>query len=436
MLPLLLLLSCSRSDEHTHADGPETYTCPMHPDVAQQGPGTCPVCGMDLVRQGGHGDHAEAIEITDDLRYLLEPATDAVVARISTVQPVSRAMRVSIEAPGIITYDTRRTFTIPARFGGRIEQLNIRYNFQPVRKGEKIMEVYSPELVTAQREYLFLLESDPHNTQLINAARQKLQLLGVNDAQINQLARTRKPQYALAIYSPYNGYVTEAGSPQGPPPIQATGTAGGGGGMGAMGGGGGMGASPSPAQAAPAGGAQAGTNISLREGMYVSTGQPLFRVVNAEQLWAEFDIPAAQATQISQGDPIRITMVQNDFSYLGSVNLVQPFFNEGGNFVKLRASVPAGNGQLQVGQLVQGTLTDRTEPALWIPRESVWDLGTRHIAFLQQGGVFRPVEINTGRRSGNMVEVTSGLTQASVIASNAQFLMDSESFIRVNPGTN
>src|SRR3546814_14261850 len=99
--------------------------------------------------------------------------------------------------------------TIAVLFGGRIEKMYVHYQLEPVRKGQKIMEIYSPEIVTAQRELLYLLESDPGNASLIGASRQKLRLLGLTDEQINRLTETGEESYSLAIYSPYRGYLYE-----------------------------------------------------------------------------------------------------------------------------------------------------------------------------------------------------------------------------------
>src|SRR5687767_6956281 len=155
---LLFALGCNKSDEHAeHAD---TYTCPMHPTVISDKPGTCPVCGMDLVRKARAG---EEVEITEDLSKLIKSPNETVIAAIKTIKGEYKSMPVSTEAQGIVTYDTRNIYTIPARIGGRLEKVFIKYAFQQVRKGEKVAEIYSPELVTAQRELVFLREHDSKN---------------------------------------------------------------------------------------------------------------------------------------------------------------------------------------------------------------------------------------------------------------------------------
>src|SRR5688500_15496931 len=152
---LVTLTSCGHNGDH--AENADTYTCPMHPTVVSDRPGSCPVCGMDLVRKARAG---EAVEITEDLSKLIKSPNEIVVASIKTIKGEYKSVPVTVQAQGVVTYDTRKIFTIPARVGGRIEKIYLKHAFQQVAKGQKIAEVYSPELIKAQRELLFLLEND------------------------------------------------------------------------------------------------------------------------------------------------------------------------------------------------------------------------------------------------------------------------------------
>ncbi|MBF8961700.1 efflux RND transporter periplasmic adaptor subunit [Pontibacter sp. FD36] len=428
LLTALLVAACS-VEEKTHAQGETEYTCPMHPQIVQNKPGTCPVCGMDLVPKTVHG---EGVEITEDLAFLLKPTTGTVVASITTTKPAQKATQTTVQLDGIITYDPRRVYTVPARVAGRIEKLFVKYNFQPIRKGQKLMEVYSPDLITAQRELLYLVKASPEDQQLISSARQKLQYLGATDEQINRLIRNGEESYTFTLYSPYDGYVIDLNTAS---PAASTGmaaatpAAGSGGGMDAMGGGGA--ATPTPPSGASTN--PAGQAIQLREGMYVSVGQPLVQVVNAEQLWAEFNVPAGELQALSKGTPVKISFPQIPGEQLdGKVDFFQPFFDEGESFAKVRVYLP-GNAKLAMaGQLVTATARVDTAPALWVPQAAVLDIGTKTVAFRKMNGVFEPVTVTTGARAGHEIQITAGLEQTDVIATNAQFLVDSESFIKVN----
>jgi Cu(I)/Ag(I) efflux system membrane fusion protein len=112
------------------------------------------------------------------------------------------------ELLGIVTYDTRSIYTIPTRIGGRLEKVFLKYNFQPVTKGMKIAEVYSPELISAQRELLFLILNDADNKALIEGAIRRLKFLGATEKQVADLMKDQQVHNTFSIYSPYDGYVT------------------------------------------------------------------------------------------------------------------------------------------------------------------------------------------------------------------------------------
>lgn len=450
---LLMLAGCNRCNEnkestapanpnvgmhtgHNHANEEEAYTCPMHPQIVQDKPGSCPICGMDLVKKGNSG--GDSLAVNAELKALLQPTNSVVVANIATVHPERRSESVTVEANGIVTYDTRRLYTIPARFGGRVEKLYVRFNYQPIRKGQKLLELYSPDIVAAQRELLYLLDADADNAPLIAAAKQKLRLLGVTDGQITDLVRTHKPSYSLAVFSPYDGYVVEenAATPAAPTPVSGGMTGGGQTGMG----GGGM-TSPGadeitfaqPSPSTGAGGGTIGGSLLLREGQYVQTGQTLFRVANASLLWAEFRLYARDAVGIKPGDALTISFDQTGGpSRPARVSFVVPFVENGNPFVTIRAYL-SGSNSVRVGQLARAQINRKATEGLWVPATAVLDLGNEQVVFVQgeTKNTYRPVRVQAGVRSGDSVAIRSGLTEEQIVAQNAQFLIDSESFVNV-----
>lgn len=412
----MLLSSCNRKDEHA---GHDQYTCPMHPTIIQDKPGTCPICGMELVKKGQPGEN---VKITAELNYLLKPTNAMVISSIRTVLPVQKTLSVTTKANGIITYDTRRFTSIPIRFGGRIEKLLIRYNFQPVRIGQKILEIYSPELLTAQRDLLYLLKSDKENVQLIEGAKEKLRLLGVSDSQIGQLVSTGQETYSFSVFSPVDGYVVEEAALTAlatSPNAKATPSMDGG-----MAGGG---SSNSKLASNPI----SNSELLTREGMYVSTGQVIFKAVNTRYLWAEFDVYQRDAASINVNDPVHLTFDNTLEAVEAKVNFVQPFFKSGESFVKVRVYLSNDANKFRVGQLVTASFSIPSKDSIWIPISARLDLGTKEIVFTRRRGVFRPKEIVIGRQSGYWIEVVNGLESSDSLAYNAQFMVDSESFIKV-----
>lgn len=408
VLLMLLVLACNTKETAQH----DTYTCPMHPTVVSDKPGTCPVCGMDLVRKAREG---EEVKITEDLVQRTKSPNEVVIASIKTVKAEHNALPVALTVQGIVTYDTRNSYMIPARVGGRLEKVYIKYAYQPVRKGQKIAEIYSPELLTAQRELLYLVQHDAANTSLVESAKSKLYLLGASQQQVDNLVRQQKISNTFTIYSPYDGYVVSDSNA--PSTTSVTAPAASGGGMGdAMG----------SAQTSVSSNAINTTSTILREGTYVSTGATLFKVVNTSALRIELDLPIQDTDLVKKGDAIELDLGSTG-KQKATIDFVQPFFSEQQNFLKVRVYLK--NTALPVGQLVKATVFLEAKEALWLPKESVQDLGLQKIVFIKERGVFKPQQVTTGITANNMITV-KGISSADEIAANAQYLVDSESFIK------
>lgn len=443
ILPLALLLGACGADQkptvttgaaaaatdeaHDHEAAGDVYTCPMHPQIIRNKPGDCPICGMALVKKpkaGGAQAPASA-----SLQNLLKSPDATVVSTQATVYPSADAPDLTLTLTGRVEYDTRRTEVIAARFGGRIEKLLVRYNYQPVTKGQKLLEVYSPELVTAQQELLFILTQDAGNQTLLRGARQKLRLLGLTNAQISRTIATRKPTYSVAIYSPYTGYVVEQPPQPGaalPPPPAPTGSGMGSGGGDPMGGGASSAASAPAASTVPA---EAG--LTLTEGAYVTTGQTLFRVVNTKQVWGVFEPRPDELAALQVGQTIRVLPENNPARALTArIALIEPFFREGTRTGAVRVHLNNSDERLRSGALLTGTVNVPAAGGLWLPRAAVVDLGNREVAFVRRNGAFQTVPVQTGRRSAERVQVLQGVSAQDAVATNAQFLVDSEGFVQ------
>ena len=422
MLLVLLTLvgSCNKGGEHAeHAD---TYTCPMHPTVISDRPGTCPVCGMDLVRKARAG---EEVEITEELSKLLKSPNETVIASIKTIKGEYKSMPVSTEAQGVVTYDTRNIYTIPARIGGRLEKVFLKYAFQQVKKGQKIAEIYSPELLTAQRELLFLLENDAENKVLNQSAKERLKLLGASDSQINDLVQSKEPKNTFAIYSPQEGYVLSDTQQTPVAPMTSQNPSASSGGMSdGMGG-----RSSASAATSDASTPNIGAGL-VREGSYVSSGQTLFKVVNPAALRVELNIASTLIGSVKKEGKVTLDFGDQHHAE-GTIDFVQPFFNEGQEFLTVRVYTK-NTDRLHIGHLVKAVIEGSAVEALWVPKEAVLHLGVDDIVFIKEKNVFKPKKVVTGIRTENNIEVKQGLSSSDEIASNGQYLIDSESFIKTN----
>lgn len=415
---LSALASCNRKNDH--AGHNDTYTCPMHPTVVSDRPSTCPVCGMDLVRKARPG---EEVEITEDLAKLIKSPNEVVVANIKTIRPTYKSQRTSLEAHGVVTYDTRNIQTIAARVGGRLEKVYLKYEFQPVKKGQPVAAIYSPELITSQRELLFLLENDPDNTTLIESAKRKLALLGMSSAQVNRLIERRETGNTFTVYSPHSGYLI-TGQPGQVQRSNATSAA-------DEGMKNGMASGMSSAPASPSVSSASNTTSSLiREGSYVSAGQPMFTIVNTNALRVELNLSATNAAFLQKGDSILLDYGHGRKEQT-TIDLVQPYFENGQDFIKVRV-VTKRTDDLHIGELVAATIQLPAIESLWVPREAVLYLGTQQIVFIKERGVLKPKTVTTGIKANAEIQITSGLASADEIAANAQYLIDSENFIKTD----
>jgi Cu(I)/Ag(I) efflux system membrane fusion protein len=407
---LLLAFAITSCNSDKHAEHADTYTCPMHPTVISDKPGVCPVCGMDLVRKAREG---EEVKITEDLAKLIKSPNEVVASSIKTIKPTYKAMDGSIEALGVVTYDSRNVYTVPARIGGRLEKVYLKYPFQKVSKGQKIAEIYSPELITAQREFLYLLENDPGNTDLINGSKNKLLLLGFSAAQIDELIRRKEPSLTFSIYSAYDGYVIK--DDQRAPAASTSSVAK----MNSMAGAGTV-ASADPSSV--------NSGELIRAGSYVSPGQTIFKIVNTSSLFVELNLPVSEAGAVKTNGEISLDMGDGILEKK-TIGLVEPFFERGEEFVKLRVYIKRTEN-IQIGRLVKATLTVHSPETLWVPKEAIVDLGLDHVVFVKDRDVFKSKKVSTGIRTGGWIEIKTGLASSDELAGNAQYLVDSESFIK------
>ena len=438
--PVLLLVLALLAGCHGQAHGPESqapaqpiassaamqYTCPMHPQIVRDAPGQCSICGMDLVPKV-LDNAVTAATSSADLGQVSQAPNAAVLAAVATVRPVAKGTAAdTLTLPGVVDYDPRRSRAVAARFGGRIELLAVRFNYQPVRRGQKLLELYSPELVTAEQELIFLLENDAANAPLVSGARQKLRLLGLTDQQLAGLARTRRASYRVAIFSPYDGYVVETLAANAPTPATGAATTGG------MSDG-----SPSEPTGNSAAGPAQPQPLTLTEGAYVSTDQTLFQVVNTDQVWGIFQPTPAELGRLRPGQQLRVVAEGTDLpARTARLNLVEPEFRTGATVAAVRVYLPNPQGRLRRGQRLTGQLVPTFALAgagsFWLPRTAVVDLGTRQVAFVRRGATFVPVAVQVGQRTTGQVQVLRGLTGSEEVAANGQYLIDSEGFIQTS----
>jgi len=400
---VILFTSCKnkRSTVIEDTQKKELWTCSMHPEIIRDKPGTCPICGMDLIRKKENSVAINDIQLND----LLQP-TDRFVISAIPVTTIKRAtVPIQVDALGTVAYDTRLVNTISARVTGRIEKLYVKYRYQHVMKGERIMDIYSPELLTTEQELLFLLKNDPGNSALINAAKQKLLLLGMNDGQLQQIIKTQKPSLTVAVYSNNSGHIHEAGNT--------------------------MPGTNNNEQKMDL--SRVTEELPIKEGMYIEKGQIIFQIFNVDKSWVLLNIFPEYQGFVKPGDAVRVipeTVPANNFR--ARIDFIEPFYRKENKTLTARLYFNNSELEIPIGSQVRATIFSNTKETDWLPKDAVLSLGIGRVVFIKTGGGFKVHKVETGLAYENKIQILSGLAATDSVAANAQFLTDSESFIKIN----
>ena len=402
LLSTLLLTACSDKKKQpatVQAKSDAKYTCPMHPQILEDHPGSCPICGMTLVKKSGQASESSGIS----LNTVLEPINSTVISTVAAITPEQRRVATTISAQGYLDFDARMFNNIASRYSGRIEKLYIKYAFQEIHQGQRIFDIYSSDMVTAQQDLIYLIKNSPAETGLINAAKQKLLLLGMTDEQVSQIIQTGKAFYSLPVYSAYEGHVHDM------PHSQMAGAS----------------DTEIPSDYVN------NLPLSIKEGMYFEKGQNLFNVVNPHMLWAIIKIDQSLIATIKLNQPVKITLPDVPGKTLNAkVDFIEPVLREGDKTTSIRVYIDNMDHELKVNSLVKAEIQTGNTNGLWIPRTALVNLGRTQIVWLKNGPVFQAKQVSTGITSGNEILITKGLAATDSVASNPQYLTDSESFTK------
>ena len=397
------ITSCNnkgKTDHTAHDQQQEVYTCPMHPEIIRNAPGSCPICGMDLVKKETGSGAIKDVQ----LEALLKPVNSFVVSTVEVTTIEQREEDIELDVVGTVAYDTRQAGAISSRVNGRIEKLYVRYKYQPVQKGQRIMDIYSPELMTAQQNLLFLLRNDPGNTSLIDAAKDRLRLMGMSASQVATLVRNGSAIYSVPVYSNYSGFVTDINNSTNTPSAdnmqQAVTTS---------------------------------QELVIKEGMYVQSGQAVFTVYDQSRAWVLLDIYPEQQTLVQVGNPVRIVPETSPSeNFRATIDYIEPVFRTGKKTVAARVYFNNATRMLPIGSRVTANIFAKPKAARWLPKEAVLSLGRDRIVFKKEEAGFRATRITAGIEVNRHVQVLTGLQKDDIVAVNAQFLVDNEAFIKAN----
>ena len=356
------------------------------------------------------------------LQNVLAPANKTVLSNAETIHPIVKNITQTVYASGFIAFDERRNNKVAVRTGGRIEKLYVKLNFQYIHKGDKVLQLYSPELNTYQEEYLHHLKTKS-DTNLLEATKQKLELLGLSEKQISEIETSGQTLKSITVYSPYDGFIFYDFQQQKNSSSQNASSASSG-----------MNGMSNTQQAITANTMQSTARIS--EGDYVTKGQTLFVLNDCEEVYAIVAFDANEGAEIKANLPVKIkSQLLPDDSINASINFMEPAFKEGQKFIQARVYLKNKTLKLKINSIVNAELESKGN-YLVVPSSSILSLGNRKFVWLKienaqkENKMLQATEVIVGKETDGFTQIISGITDQDEIAKDAGYLLDSESLIK------
>ena len=361
--------------EHAAKHADPRYICPMHPQIVQDEPGSCPICGMDLVRKEIEAQPRKqpVVSISNAVIQTMGVRTEpAIIDNLTT----------KIRAVGRIDYDETRLTHIHPRASGWMEKLHLRAEGDPVKKGQLLGELYSPEILSAQVDYLIAL--DQSSDLKMEKARNGLRLLGVADSTIKRIEKSGETLNTVPLYAPSSGVITL---------------------------------------------------LTAREGMYVQPQMEIFTIAELSKIWVLVDIFEHQIDWLKLGASAEISVpAYPGKTWLGKVDYIYPEMDPDSRTLKVRLAFDNPDSLLKANMFAEVSIDgQQREQAVVIPSPALIETGERSSVVVALGdGRFQPVDVITGIRSNGYVEILSGVQAGERVVVSGQFLIDSESSLQAS----
>jgi membrane fusion protein, copper/silver efflux system len=368
-----------KDGEHEYVQDPITklWTCAMHPQIKMKEPGNCPICGMELVPLEEDSDTKEKIDPSEIV--MSEEAIQLANVQTSVVEKSDAVKEIHIL--GRVKADERKLYSQVSHIPGRIERLYVNFTGEKVRIGQKIVRLYSPDLISAQKELFEAIKSKSIYPQLYTAARNKLKLWKLTDEQISSIEKSGAVQEEIDILSDYNGYVMKR-------------------------------------------------NVEL--GDHIKTGGKLFDIANLSTVWVMFEAYEADIPWIQLNNVVNFTIQaipNKDFK--GKVTYVDPFVSSNTRVAKVRVELNNPGSKLLPEMYATGiihAILPNVKNAILVPKSAVLWTGKRAVVYVKVphektiSFVYR--EIILGEDAGQFYIVKEGLNEGEVVATNGVFRID------------
>ena len=398
IIGIAIYFFAKKSDNHSEMEHQnEVYTCSMHPEIIRDKPGNCPICGMTLVKKITENNSVEDNSIDN----LIKPTDNFIVGNYQTTTAIDTTLSSEINLPGIVGYDPNSSVNIAARMSGRIERMYVNYKYQKVNKGQKLFDLYSPELLTEQQNFIYMVINDVENPSIIDASRQKLLLYGMTQNQINALSNSKKVNPLITIYSPASGI------------IEGTAT---------------MDNTTNPVMQSASNNTEV---LNVKEGSYIKKGEIIFKLLNTDKVWGIFNVIQGYNSLVKANQSIRITSELDKDEFMDAkINFVETQLNAADKTNRIRVYLNNNKLKLPVGLRLQGAVKTNAVKGIWIQKQAMVSIGNKKIVFLKMENGFKASSIKTGIEIDDFIQIMEGISVKDTIAKNAQYLIDSESFIK------
>jgi len=369
---LMFAVACGNKNEQASQTSEEKYTCPMHPQVVQDKPGSCPICGMDLVKMGAASADASIMLNESQIR----------LANITTTLSRLENIGESTVLNGRLMINEEQTEVVSSRVPGRIEKLYFKEVGQRVGKGQPLFEIYSEQLLTLQQEYLLALRQldelkQPRYESFVKASEKKLFLFGMTDPQVKQLGERRKADVRTIFLAPASGIIAR---------------------------------------------------IDASEGQYVSEGSPMYRIEKLDQIWVEADLYPGESSLVKIGDVVRVQVSGYESTPIdGRVTFMSPEYKPESQIVAMRVVIANPKGEFIPGSLATIILSHSEKKAISLPIDAVVrDANGSHVWLLTDEGAFKPQMVKTGLENFEKIEIIEGITEEQNVVITGAYLLYSE----------
>lgn len=362
--------------EHATKHLDPKYVCPMHPQIVRDEPGTCPICGMDLV--------AKMIDASAGKRPTVEIGNAVLNSMGVRTRPAAiGTLWKYIETVGRVDYDETRLAHVHPRAAGWMETLELNAEGEPVKNGQLVGQLYSEEILSAQVDFLISLDQS-NNQARVEKARNRLRLLGVPEYTISAIQKRREPVNTVPVLANADGVVTRLGA---------------------------------------------------RRGMYVTPTTEIVTIADLARVWVLVDVYESQIDWLSEGLTAEISVpAYPGRTWEGKVEYLYPELDPKSRTLKVRLAFDNPDGLLKANMFADVVIYGGPRrDVLTVPAEALIETGRRSSVVLALGnGRFQPVDVVTGMASGGMVEILSGIRAGDEVVVSGQFLIDSESSLQAS----